>query len=272
MSKSKDSVSLYQIYKLFFKYRIMIDAIFNHRSIRKYKSDPVPQEILDKILEAAVRASNTGSMQAYSIIVNRDPEMLEKLSPLHFNQPMTKQAPLQLSFCTDLNRFSKWCENRKAEPSYHNFLWFYTGSIDAVIAAQNAALEAEAHGLGICYLGTTNYNADKMIELMELPKGVVPVTTLVVGYPDESPELTDRLPIDAVVHYEKYKDYDKKRIDELYTDFENTEFNKNLLEENQTETLAQVFTQKRYIKENNENFSKALLEVVKKQGFMDDKE
>ena len=73
------------------------------------------------------------------------------------------------------------------------------------------ALAAEVHGLGICYLGTTLYNADRIIEILELPGNVIPVTTLVLGYPDESPGLTDRLPLEGFVHYEKYKDYTSGR-------------------------------------------------------------
>ena len=79
---------------------------------------------------------------------------------------MVIQAPLVLTFCADFNRFNKWCRQRKADPGYDNFLSFMTAAIDALLAAQNCALAAEAHGLGICYLGTTTYNADKIIEIL----------------------------------------------------------------------------------------------------------
>ncbi len=245
----------------------MTDILLNHRSIRKYKEDEIPKETLNIILDAGIRASNTGNMQAYSIIVTQDEEMKNKLLPLHFNQEAVKQAPLILTFCADLNRFSKWCKLRNTKPAYDNFLWFYTASIDAVITAQNCALAAEAEGLGICYMGTTNYTAEKIIEVLKLPKGVIPVTTLTIGYPDESPYLTDRLPQNAVVHYETYKDFSNEDIDEIYKELENSDFTKQLIEENETENLAQVFTDKRYTKENNIAFSKSLLKVMKKQGF-----
>ncbi len=245
----------------------MTDILLNHRSIRKYKEDKIPKEILNVILDAGIRASNTGNMQAYSIIVTQDEEMKNKLLPLHFNQEAVKQAPLILTFCADLNRFSKWCKLRKAKPAYDNFLWLYTASIDAVITAQNCALAAEAEGLGICYMGTTNYTAEKIIDVLQLPKGVIPVTTLTIGYPDETPYLTDRLPQNAVVHYETYKDFSDDDINEIYKELENSDFTKQLIEENGTENLAQVFTDKRYTKENNIIFSKSLLKVVKKQGF-----
>ncbi len=245
----------------------MTEIILNHRSIRKYKPDAIPEKTLELILEAGIRASNTGNMQVYSIIVTQDEAMKNKLLPLHFNQEAVKQAPLLLTFCADINRFSKWCKLRNAKPAYDNFLWFYTASIDAVIAAQNCALAAESEGLGICYMGTTNYTAEKIIEVLKLPKGVIPVTTLTIGYPEETPYLTDRLPKNAVVHYETYKDFSEESVNEIYSDFENSEFVKQLIEENQTENLAQIFTEKRYIKENNIAVSKSLLKVIKKQGF-----
>ena len=111
-----------------------------------------------------------------------------------------------------------WCEQRDAEPCYDNFAWFLNRVTDALLAAQRPVSEAEAHGLGICYLGTTIYTAEEIARILDLPKGVIPVTTIVVGHPDESPELTDRLPLDAVVHCEKYHRYTSSEIDELWAE------------------------------------------------------
>ena len=102
-----------------------------------------------------------------------------------------------VTVCADVHRFSKWCEQRDADPAYDNFAWFLNASTDALLAAQNLCVEAEMHGLGICYLGTTIYTAGDISQILELPKGVIPLTTVVLGYPDESPELTDRLPVAA---------------------------------------------------------------------------
>lgn len=246
----------------------MLDTILNHKSIRKYKSTPISDKDLNEILEAGVRASNTGNMQVYSIVVTRDEEMKKKLAPTHFNQPMVTQAPVLLTFCADINRFNKWCHQRNAEPGYDNFLWFTNAVIDAMLAAQNCCIAAEEKGMGICYLGTTTYNADKIIDILELPKGVIPITTVVVGYPDEKPGLTDRLPLEGVVHYETYKDYSNEDIDRIYAEKEALESTKALLEENQKETLAQIFTDHRYKKADNLHFSKSLLKVLEDQGFM----
>ncbi len=245
-----------------------METILNHKSIRKYSEKDISQDILEDILTAGTRASTTGNMQVYSIVVSKDAEMKEKLAPCHFNQPMVKQAPVVLTFCADYNRFNKWCEVSNAEPGYDNFLSFVTGAIDALLAAQNVCLAAESKGLGICYLGTTIYTADKIIDILDLPKGVVPVTTVTIGYPDEKPSLTDRLPLEAVVHYEKYKDFSEDDIKGLYKEKESLAENIGFVKENNKESLAQVFTDVRYKKQDNITFSKVLLEVLKKQGFM----
>jgi nitroreductase len=193
----------------------MINTLLQHRSIRKYSGREIPQDVLTKILEAASRASTTGNMQVYSIIVTAEQQIKEKLWEAHFRQNMVKQAPLVFTFCADFNRFNKWCSFREAIPGYDNFLSFMTGAIDALLAAQNFAIAAESYGLGICYLGTTTYNADEIIDILNLPQAVVPVTTIVAGYREEVPELTDRLPLESIVHKEIYSDFDKEIINKL---------------------------------------------------------
>ena len=245
-----------------------LQTIFEHRTIRKYKNIPVEKAKLDNILEAAIRTSTTGNMQVYCIIVTQDVERKKELHKIHFSQNMVLEAPVILTFNADFNRFNQWCKQRKAIPGYDNFLSFFTASIDALIAAQNATIAAEAQGLGVCYLGTTTYQAQKLIDFFHLPQSVVPVTTLVIGYPDENPPLVDRLPAEAVVHYEQYDENTTEKINRLYAEKEALEETKQLLETNQLETLAQIFTQNRYPKAMNIDFSKLFLEAINKQGFM----
>jgi len=249
----------------------MTDTILMHRTIREYKDDPIPDVILDYILEAGTRASTTGNMQVYSIVVTTDKGLKEELAPCHFNQPMVKQAPVLLTFCADFNRFNKWCKLRGAEPGYDNFLSFFTAAIDALLVAQNVCIAAEDAGLGICYLGTTTYMAGKIIEVLDLPGGVVPVTTVTLGYPDEDPELTDRLPLEAVVHREKYVDYTDEDINKHYHDKELIKANQEFVKENNAESLAHVYTDVRYKKDDNILFSKTLIDVLGQQEFMNNR-
>jgi len=246
----------------------MLETIFNHRSIRQYKPDPVPEEMLNQVLAAGTRASTTGNMQVYSIVVTKDEMLRKQLWEAHFKQDMVLQAPVHLTFCADFNRFNKWCRQRKANPGYDNYLSFFTAAIDALLVSQNVALAAEANGLGICYLGTATYMAEKIIQILNLPGHVVPVACISLGYPDEEPPLTDRLPLEAVVHNEKYHDYQEEDIDELYREKEESELTRDLLEENKKETLAQIFTDNRYTRKDNVHFSNEFLKVIKNQGFM----
>ena len=216
---------------------------------------------------AGTRASTTGNMQVYSIIVTRDQEMKKRLSPAHFNQPMVTEAPVVLTFCADFNRFNLWCRLRDAEPGYDNFLSFMTAAIDALLAAQTICNAAEEEGLGICYLGTATYNADSIIKVLELPRGVVPVATVTLGWPAQVPEQPDRLPLEAVVHYEKYHEFTPELIDSLYREKEARADSRQFIAENNKSTLAQVFTDVRYKKADNEHFSEKFLDVIRRQGF-----
>lgn len=247
----------------------MIDIMKNRRTIRKYTEQDIPEQLLNELLEVAARASNTGNMQLYSVVVTREQANKEKLAPAHFNQPMITQAPVVLTFCADANRFVKWAGQRKAEAGFDNLQTFIASTIDAMLFAQTFCDAAEEKGLGICYLGTTAYNADKIIDALSLPRLVVPIVTVTVGYPAMPlPEQSERLPLEAIVHQEKYVDYTPASIDELYREKEAMEVNKQFVKENNKETLAQVFTDVRYTKKNNEYFSDVLLKVLRDQGFM----
>lgn len=245
----------------------MKSVLFKHRSIRKFRSTPIPEETMREILEAATRASTCGNMQLYSLVVTRDAVLRAALAPCHFNQPMVVQAPCVVTVCADVHRFTRWCEQRGADPAYDNFAWFVNAATDALLAAQNLCIEAEMHGLGICYLGTTIYTAGEISRILRLPKGVVPLTTVVMGYPDESPELTDRLPLEAVVHYEKYTDYTAAEIDELWAEREESELTKRLLEENGLPNLAQIFTERRYVRADNLAISRSYLALLQEKDF-----
>lgn len=246
----------------------MIQEIKNHRSVRQYKPDMIDDSILTEILQAGLRASNTGNMQLYSIIVTKSPEIKEKLSPAHFNQKMIKGAPVVLTFCADVNRFTKWCQQRNAEVGFNNMESLITAFVDTSLAAQNVCLEAEAHGLGICYLGTTTYNTKQIIEILNLPKGVVPVTTVTLGYPDEDAPFTERLPLTAIVHQDTYHDYSPTDIDNAYHSMETNPDNDKFVCENNKQNLAQVFAEVRYSKANNEFFSKEFIEALRQQDMM----
>jgi nitroreductase len=248
----------------------MLGKMKERRTIRQYTSQDISDDLLYELLEVAARASNTGNMQLYSVVVTRERSRKEQLAPAHFNQAMVTGAPVVLTFCADANRFVKWASLRKAEDAgFNNFQTFMTAAVDSMLFAQTFCVAAEEKGLGLCYLGTTTYNAASIIAALSLPRLVVPVTTVTVGYPAEPlPEQPERLPLAAIVHREYYEDYTEPAIDALYRDKEALEANRRFVEENGKETLAQVFTDVRYSRKNNEFFSGELLKVIKLQGFM----
>ena len=236
----------------------------DRRSIRRYKDQAIPQDRLEALLSLAFRASNTGNMQTYSVIVTRDGERKQALAPLHFNQPCVLSASVVLTFCVDFRRFSDWCLASDAQPGYDNFLSFYGATIDAMLVAQAFASLAEQEGWGLCFLGTTNYNAAGICDTLQLPQLVFPVITVTLGWPDETPELTDRLPARGLIHNEVYQAIDVKA---LYAEKEALPTMRKFVEENGKQTLAQVFTDVRYPKQSNEAFSAALLDAIRRQGF-----
>ena len=245
----------------------MADFLKEHRSIRKYKAEIISYELLSMILECGIRASNTGNMQLYSIIVTRNEKKKELLAPLHFNQVMVKEAPLLLTICFDFNRFSRWCKLSNTANDFSHLLWLLNGTIDASLLAQNICVAAEFNGLGICYLGTTLYNAPEISHALNLPDGVIPVTALTMGIPESIPELTDRLPLNSVVHYEEYQNFSDAQILAIYQEKEELESNRRFVEENGKENLAQVYAEVRYKTADSIFFSAKLLKWLKGQGF-----
>lgn len=240
----------------------------DRKTIRRYTQQDIPEELLRQLLTDAMRAATMGNIQLYSVVVTRDDARKRALAPLHFNQPMATQAPVVLTFCADFNRFTRWCEQRKADPGYDNFLSFINAASDTLLFTQAFCTLAEEAGLGTCYLGTTVYNPQGIIDLLELPPLTFPIATITVGYPDEDPAQTDRLPLEAILHDECYHDYSALDIDAHYGYKESLEENRHFVEVNQKETLAQVFTDCRYTRRDNEAMSEGLLAALKKQGFL----
>ncbi|MCE2616188.1 NADPH-dependent oxidoreductase [Phocaeicola oris] len=245
-----------------------LDFIQNRRSIRKYSDQEISDDLLNDLLEESFRAATMGNMQLYSVIVTRDKKMKEKLAPAHFRQPMVTGASVVLTFCADFNRFSQWCAERDAVPGYDNLLSFLNAMSDALLVVQNFCTLAEANGLGLCYLGTTIYNPDPIIDLLKLPKLVMPISTITVGYPAENPAQTDRLPVEGLIHQETYHDYTGEDINRIYAYKESLPENHQFMKENDKATLAQVFTDVRYKKSDNEFMSDQFIKTLKRQGFL----
>ncbi len=176
-----------------------------HRSIRSYKPDPIDPALVEQVLgDAVAGSSSSGNLNSVSMVLTRDPERKRKLYELHFEQPMVLQAPLVVTFCADWFRTREWLRRRGARDNFNNLIGYHVAAFDAMIVAQNACLGFQAHGLGICYMGTTLHSMTEIAAFLELPDTCVPVTTIVVGWPAEDPAKRDRLPLSSIVHDERY--------------------------------------------------------------------
>ena len=190
-------------------------SLKERKTIRKYAAKDVSDDLLNALLEEAERTQTMGNLQLYSVVVTRSAEMKAKLAPAHFNQPMVEGAPVVLTFCADFRRTTVWAENRNATPGYDNFLSFMNAATDALLYCQTFCNIAEEQGLGACFLGTTVYMPQMIIDTLKLPKLVRPVATITLGWLDENPPQSDRLPLKAILHAEVYSDYPPERINEF---------------------------------------------------------
>ena len=237
-------------------------TINTRRSIRRYAKREVSEELLNRLLTEAMRTQTMGNIQFYSVVVTRSDEMKQRLAPAHFNQPMVTQAPVVLTFCADTRRMTAWADNRQATPGYDNLLSYQNAATDALLFCQTFCNLAEEEGLGCCFLGTTVYMPQMIIDTLQLPRLVMPVATITLGWPDEQP------PLAAIMHNETYTDYTPESIDRFYAEKEALPENEEFVRINNKQTLAQVFTDCRYTKKDNEALSKGLMEALKAQGFV----
>ncbi|OVE81616.1 hypothetical protein BVY03_03170 [bacterium K02(2017)] len=248
----------------------------NHVSIRNYKTTPLKKGLLEDIIESGLRSSSAGNMQSWTVIATTDTALKEKLYKAHYEQPMILQVPVVLTFCADFYRMRRWLKIRDAKGSFDDLTGFLTGSVDAVIAAQSIALAAEEHGLGICYMGTTLWAAKEISHILNVPKNVVPVTSLVMGYPNESPELRDRLPLNCLLHHDKYHDYSDEDIKKIYKEREVNGWKRYMSDPERVKmakkfdvnNLAQYYSSDaKYGKKLHRETSLEMLEVLKNQNF-----
>lgn len=182
-----------------------IELIHQHKSVRNYTSDPVPEGWIEKIIAAAQRTSSSSNLQTYSVIVTTDPEKKARIRDICSGQAHIAQAPVFLLWCADFSRLKRVCDHQgyALEPSYmENFM---VATVDAAITMQSAALAAESLGLGICYIGALRNDPEGIIEIFQLPDLVYPVCGMTLGWAADERKIKPRLPLKAVMHEESYQ-------------------------------------------------------------------
>lgn len=201
-----------------------INLLMRHASVRKYKDTPVSEGQLNAIIGAGQMASTSSNVQAYSVIAVTDSALKSQLAGLAGNQAYIEQCPVFLVWCADLYRLREVTKpHLQGETSYEDSTEnLIVASVDAALAAQNAAVAAESLGLGIVYIGGIRNQIAEVSELLGLPELVYPIFGMCVGYPDGATGLRPRLPLEAVLHRNHYdaeatveqvKTYDKVSSD-----------------------------------------------------------
>lgn len=183
-----------------------ISKMLEHRSIRKYSDRPVPRELIEQIVSAGQMASSSSNVQAYTVIAVTDADRKAKLAELCGNQAYVAECPVFLVWCADLSRLKRAAERHiPSETTYEGTTEnFIVATVDTALAAQNAAIAAESLGLGIVYIGGIRNHSEEVADLLGLPQLSYPVFGMCLGYPDQNPGLRPRLPLPAVLHWNRY--------------------------------------------------------------------
>ena len=198
-----------------------IKQINLHYSVRKYKTDPVSDEMIESIVAAGQRASTSSNLQTYSVVVVREMERRQRLQELCGNQSHITQAPVFMVWCADQSRLDRVCQARGYQAVNEYVEDFLVAAVDATLAMQNASVAAESFGLGMCYIGGIRNYPDEIIKLLNLPPLVFPISGMTLGWPDTDPFIRPRLPLKAILHWERYDisgenqilaDYDRAMI------------------------------------------------------------
>ena len=195
----------------------LYEIMMKRRSVRCFKNQKIPEHIIDEILDVANNAPSGGNIQPISIILVQDDDNKKKLAKTVGGQPWVKNAPLSMIFCIDFYRVKKWATlsdaSFRGENSFSHFLIAYA---DIICAAQNVVILTESYGLGSVYVGSIQSAVDLVREYFSLPKNVIPMMILSIGYPQSKPKSMPKLNKNVITHNEKYRVLSEEEIEKAY--------------------------------------------------------
>lgn len=199
------------------------DVLNNHRTYRNFDEEyPLSDEELQQILQASCQASSWMNGQMYSIIVVKDKEIRKQLVELNPGNPHMLKSSVFLVFVADLKRTKKVAEHYQVEyPIDQGIDPLITAITDTALALENAVVATEALGLGSVIVGSIRKDIAEVSKLLNLPDYTFPVAGLSIGRPSVEMRVKPRLPKEAVVHYDTYKDYDYQLIEDYDETMEN---------------------------------------------------
>ena len=197
-----------------------IAQLLAHRTHRRYKPDPVPDDVLEIVLAAALSAPSKSDLQQVAVVIVRDRAKQAAIGGLIPDMPWIVTAPLFLVFCGDHRRMRRVSELRERPFPNDTLDMFMNAAVDTGLVLQSFITAAEALGLGCCPISVVRNHVEKLADLLELPPGVFPVAGLTVGYPSQAGWISMRLPTALTVHIDRYDDsrfteeiasYDRRR-------------------------------------------------------------
>lgn len=193
----------------------VIDCQRNHRSVRDYADEPIADDLLTTLIEAAQCAPSSSFIQAYSLIRVNRPEARSRISGAAGGQRWIEQAPVFLICCADLRRIDHACRQQGRGElegwSEHSL----AAVVDCALFSQNLLLAAESVGLGGVLIGGIRNDPQVIIDALNLPELVLPVFGLCLGWPSEQAQaqaVKPRMPIDLILHQDRYCDPDPSAI------------------------------------------------------------
>lgn len=184
--------------------RGLAETIATRASVRDFAATPVAGEFLLGILDAARQAPTSDNLQSYSIVEVRDADARRALLRLAGNQRHVAEAPVFLVICLDLHRLDLACGLHGVSVPRFDLDLFVAAAMDAAIVGQTIAVLAEDAGLGTVMIGAIRNDLEAVAAVLELPKRVVPLFGVCLGWPSEKPDPKPRLPFPAVVHVDRY--------------------------------------------------------------------
>lgn len=192
--------------------------LMERASCRNFADTEISDEVLNQILDAGVHAPTGGNLQPYSIIKVRSRETSSKLAEMCCQKFIAK-ARVNLLFCIDWHRLQRWAENENAPfTATSSFRHFWISFQDTIICAQNICTASDSFGIGAVYIGTVMDLMREVHDMFGLPKGVLPVVLLCLGYPKSDLMVRRKLKQEIIVHDEKYREASDKELRDAYAE------------------------------------------------------
>lgn len=241
----------------------VIKTLKNHRSFRHYSNKPLEEEVLSAIVAAAQSGPSWIHGQQVSVIAVRDTTRKNQLADLCGNQDHIRQAPVFLIFCADFHRAKLASEIEGTDfNAVEDVDSVIVGATDVGIALGNAIAAAESYQLGTVPIGGIRKNPLQVIDLLELPKYVIPISGLCIGYGEKDPGVNLRLPLETFYHQETYNKEQKQAVEKYNLSFQGFQKERGGKETPWTERIAGFYNGNHY----NGNYPDVAA-MLKQQGF-----